>query len=501
MFYATVFATLLCTFLVLSGTSPAFAGLAFSFILVATLAFNVAGGLTRPSGSYVFFFSLLGVLLGLMVKVVLWEPAEVLLHSPVTTMGAYTGGIAAMLVAVYISRRFSRKVGFLQEICTLDDMGLAAIGCVVGGYGIPVILGLGASIDQALFKPILSAALQMNRFYDMAIILGVTYEVRKSGGTRSINASVILGALITWYTGVLIGFSKEALFSPPLCWLASCAALRYRFAFYQIIGLVLTLVFFGYYIVPFCQYGRGFNDENATQGQRLATSYSLLTHLGDVRDKYRASLGSDARPDNQFYFFEKDVGLFDRLQMFGIDDALITVTDQKGAFGMSPYILYISSFVPRVLWKDKPAIIMGNVFAHEIGFNENDTTTGISFTPVAEAYHEAKWVGVLVVEPILWIVLFVIMDSLCGDLRKSPWGILVLALFAHIAPEGSLQGVFYVMSYGALIVLFVAYFSAYFMPLLASLVSPPKRNVVPLGTGRGGRGAAFANGQPTPLKR
>jgi hypothetical protein len=108
---------------------------------------------------------------------------------------------------------------------------------------------------------------------------------------------------------------------------------------------------------------------------------------------------------------------------------------------------------------------------------------------------------VLIVEPILWILLFIIMDSLCGDLRKSPWGILVLALFAHIAPEGSLQGVFYVMSYGALIVLVVAYFSAYVMPLLSALVAPPKRNVVPLGTGRGGRGEGFANAQAAPLKR
>lgn len=502
LFYASAFGAVLSMLLILSGTGALFSALAFVFIVLATLAFNVAGGLTRPSGSYVFFFSVLAVIMGLVVKVAIWEPAEVLLHSPVTTMGAYTGGMVAMLAAVYVSRRLSRKEGLLQDICSTEDMGLAAIGCVVGGFGLPFVAGLMASTGSALFLPIASAAGQLNRFLNMAVILGATYEIRKSGGTRSVNPAVLLGGTMLFFNGAFLGFSKEALFTPLLCWLASCAALRYRFALYQIVGIALVLLFCGYYMVPYCQYGRSVDAPDNTLAGRSSVSFSLITHLGEVREKYRAAVGDEARSDKGFWFFQKDEGFLDRLQMFGIDDALNTVTDQKGAFGMSPYIFYISSIVPRVLWKDKPSISMGNTFAHEIGFNEDDTWTGISFTPVAEAYHEAKWFGVLVAEPIIWILLFVISDSLCGDLRKSPWGILTFALFAHQAPEGALQGAFYMMSYGALIVLVVAYFSAYLMPMLSSLVTPPKRNVVPLGTDGGGRrGAAFANARPAPLKR
>ena len=501
LFYAFVFGVMLSVLLIMSGTGAVFAGLAVVFVVTSTLAFNIAGGLTRPSGSYVFFFAVLAVILGLVVKVVIWERVEVLLHSPVTTMGAYTGAMVAMLAAVYVSRRLSRKEGFLQDICSTENMGLAAIGCVVGGFGVPFLAGIAASTGSALLVPIASAFFQLNYFLNMAVILGTTYEIRRSGGRRSANASVYLATIFIWYSGVFFGFSKQALFTPPLCWLASCAALRYRFAFYQVVGVVLVLLFSSYYLVPFCQYGRGLVEQTATQSTRITTSIALLTHLGEVREKYNAAQGWDARSENDYWFFEKDEGFFDRLTMFGIDDALITVTDQKGTYGMSPYIFYVASFVPRIFWKNKPSISMGNVFAHEIGFNEEDTTTGISFTPVAEAYHEAKWFGVLVVEPILWIITFVILDSLCGDLRKSPWGILVLAFFAHIAPEGALQGLFYMMSYGTLIVLVVAYFSAYVMPLLASLVSPPKRNVIPIGAAPGGRGTAFANARPAPIKR
>jgi hypothetical protein len=496
--HATTFGILLCAFLMLSGTAPLFAALALVFVVVSTLAFNVAGGLTRPSGSYVFFFAVLTIIVGLVAKVILWEPADLLLKSSVTTIGAYTGGMVGMLGAVYVSRRFSRKEGFLQDICSLDEMGLAAMGCVVGGAGFPFLAGIAASTGSALFLPLVSAFQQLNRFLIMGIILGVTYEIRKSGGKRSFNTAVVVGWGFTWYIGVFLGFSKENLFSPFLCWLAACAVLRYRFTLTQLATVFLLLLFSVFYMVPYCQYGRGTTDTLVTSGDRISNSFSLLMNLGEVREKYLSSEASTDLTEGGWRFFKNNEGLLDRLQMAGIDDALITVTDEKGTIGMSNYLIYIANVIPRVIWKDKPEKRIGNDFAHEIGFNEADTTTGISFSPVSEAYHEAKWYGVLIIAPILWTPLFVMMDSLCGDLRKSPWGILVFAFFAHIAPEGGLGGVFYMLSYGFMIVVMVAYFSAYLMPLLAAFVMPPKRNAIPIGTGRAGGEPAFLPAEPKP---
>jgi hypothetical protein len=495
LFYAATFATFLCVLMAMSGTGMLFTAMAFIFIIVATLAFNVAGGFARTQGSYIFFFATLAVIVGMVVKVVVWEPVDSLLRSPLTTMGAYTGGIIGMLASAYITRRIASNEGILQDICSLDDMGSAAIGCVVAGFGIPFLTGFLASTGSPLFLPIASAASQLNRFMSMGIILGTTYEIRVSGGKRSINGSVLLGVALIWFTGVLIGFSKEALFAPLLCWLVSCAALRYRFARYQIIGMVCFLVFSISYLVPFCQIGRNANEENATLGARISVAYGLLSDIGEVRDKYKAEQASERRDENT-YFFEKDEGFFERLVMFSIDDRLITVTREKGPFGMSPLVLYAGNVIPRVLWKNKPTLAMGNLFAHEIGFNEEDTTTGISFSPVAEAYHEAEWFGVLVVAPIIWVALFTALDSLCGDLRKSPWGILVFAMYAHIAPEGMLAGAFYMMTYGALIVVVVAFFSADLMPMVSSFVAPPKRKVFPVRSAIARHGSALDSRGP-----
>ena len=54
--------------------------------------------------------------------------------------------------------------------------------------------------------------------------------------------------------------------------------------------------------------------------------------------------------------------------------------------------------------------------------------------PPAEGYHWAKWVGIFVVAPLLWFLLFIVYDSLVGDVRASPWGLLVVArLSSHRA--------------------------------------------------------------------
>ena len=62
------FAASLCVIQQLQGTDSTFSLLCFFYIVVSAIAFNVAGGFTRTTGSFIFFNSVLGVILGLCVK-------------------------------------------------------------------------------------------------------------------------------------------------------------------------------------------------------------------------------------------------------------------------------------------------------------------------------------------------------------------------------------------------------------------------------------------------
>jgi hypothetical protein len=440
------------------------------FLLVATLAFNIAGGLTRTSGVYVFFYSVLVVVIGLCYKAYLGEPADSNLQDPLTTIEVYVGGICAMLAAVVISRRFSRKTGLLQNLMKDSDMYRSSVGCMVIGIGVPFLismLGQRAAWLRTAFT-------QLNQLIALAIIIGVMYEIRRSGGTRSLNPTIVLVAIYFFVVYGIAAFSKQGMLVPLFCWLVPVCALRFRLSMLQVLGCILAAFVIFQYLVPYSQYGREFATDKQTFSQRAAIATQLLEHPEETRQKYiEANVGSAG-------YYNTPQGFWDRLQFISIDDGLIAITDQGKVFGLSPITATFLNAVPHVFWPDKPTLRYGNLYQHEIGgISDEDVTTGISFSPTAEAYHMDRWVGIFVVAPLVWLLLFFIFDSLFGDLRATPWGLLVIAQVSHVAPEGALTGAIGLITFGTEIFVFCAVFATWVAPVFATIVLGPDRRKIP----------------------
>ena len=467
LLHAISFAGLLAIAQLVEGTSALFTLCSFLFILIATITFNAAGGFSRTSGSYVFFYAVLGVIVGLCWKAILGEPADSNLSVPLLTIAVYVGGISAMFVAVYLGRKLTTKRALLGDMLAEANVQNATIGCMVTGI-------LISFLTMAFAHPngsVLSALQQLDRFLPMAIILGVSYQIRKSGGTSSVNLPVLISFVALFITGV-ISFSKEGMITPFLCWIVAACSLRYRVSGYQIVGGILAGVFIFRFLVPYSQYGRDFQTKSFSGN--FNTAVSLLSNLSYVREQY-AAVSEDSRDVVAWSYYDTPQGFFDRLQMIAPDDSLIAFTEQRGAFGLLPLALSFEDLVPHVFWPNKPTIISGNFYMHEMGtISEEDTSTGISFTPTGEAYHLARWTGVLVVAPILWMILFIIFDSLCGDVRKSPWGLVVLVVFSHAAPEGLLSSVIYMYFYTTCMVVLTALSVSYIMPLIGTMLAGPE---------------------------
>jgi hypothetical protein len=461
---AVVFAVLLFLIQTLERTPLYFSAGCAAFILIATLAFNTAGGLTSTSGAYVFSYSILVVILGLGYKALLGEPADSNLSDPKSTIAVYVGGIASMFVAVLLSRRFARKKGLLQDMLQDEAMFRASVGCLVFGFGGPFLLGLlgerAAKLD--------SAFTQLNQLAPLGIIIGVMYEIRRSGGTRSLNA-VLAAAMAFYFLGYgVLSFSKQGLLTPLLCWAIPVCALRFRLSPLQVASCLLGIFFVFYYLVPYSQYGRRFISTDGSSTNKMNTAVRLLSHPEDTRQHYE-ELQSEGYVGAHYYNTAQ--GFWDRLNFIAVDDSLINLTDQGTVFGFAPIFATFVNAVPHVFLPNKPTLNYGNVYAHELGaLSDDDITTGISFSPTAESYHMGQWVGIFVAAPLIWLLVFIVMDSLVGDLRTTPWGLLVLLLVSHIAPEGGLSGAIYLVTFGAAIVIFCAFFATWVAPTFAIAV-------------------------------
>jgi hypothetical protein len=461
------FAILVCTIQLYQGTSATFALACFFFILIAALSFNVGGGFTRPSGGYVFFYSTLTVIVGLIWKIVLGEPADSNLHVPLFTISAFVASISMMLVAVFLSTKLKTKRALLGKMVTDANMQTATVGCTLAG----ILLYFAGWFLPGGSGSILSAVNQLNRFFPMAIILGVIHTIRRSGGTRSVNLPAIISAGFLLFSGV-VGFSKEGFITPLLCWMVAAASQRYKASRLQIVGGILAVIFIFQYMVPYAQYGRGFRED--TLSGNFEVSISLLSNLAYVREQYHqdAAYIDETR---SIGYFNTSQGFFDRLQVLAIDDALIEHTLQFGPYGPFPVIFSFENLVPHAIWKNKPSFQFGNIYAHEIGLlADADDSTGVSFSPTSEAFHLMGWMGIFFVAPFLWLALFTVFDSLCGDTRLSPWGLLVIVFFGHMAPEGGISEIAYALGYTVFGIVFAAVMGAYLMPILGTFIIGPE---------------------------
>ena len=451
------------------GTALYFSAGCVAFILIAAFAFNAAGGLTRSSGAYVFFYSLLVVIVGLCYKAYLGEPADSNLRDPQTDILAYVGSITAMFAAVLLSRRLSRKTGLMQNLLKESGMYRASVGCIVFGvFGVSIIALLGeegASLNRAFT--------QINQLIPLGIIIGVMYEIRHSYGSRSLNLPSALAIAFCFIFFGLFGFSKQGMLLPLVCWALPVCALRYRLTALQGCSCIFAFFIIFHYLTPYADYGRNFRGETHNISDQVALTVRLLEHPEQTRQKY---LDSTAGAGGSYY--NSSQGFWDRLQFISVDDGLINITDHGHVFGLWPVKATFLNAIPHVIWPNKPDLNLGNNYMHEINgqpLDEGDTTTGISFSATGEAYHWAKWVGIFVVAPLLWLLLFVVLDSLIGDIRTSPWGLLVLALLSHTAPEGMLSGAIAFLTFGVEAVIFCALFATYVAPFFAIAVLGPDR--------------------------
>lgn len=462
-------------------TDIVFSTLFFSYTLLSVLAFNYAGGFSRASGTYIFWFALLTCILGGLWKIVIGEPGDSNLVSPSTDLATYIVSMAVILLALFLSRRFVRSPRGLSARLQADDinLGLASLGCLIANelatFAVSFLPGGSGSITSII--------LQVNVFLPLAILLGTIYTIRSSGGTRSVNIVTLIASLQIFIFYGLIAYSKQGMFTPITCWGIAAASQRYRLRIWQVILLAGFAVYAVTILAPLSQIGRQLIPDNAGFSQRAQLTTDLLSHPFHLRKLYKDNATPVTEAGNPATFaqgyFDTPQGLMDRLNIIKADDRLDTYTLQGHTVGDYRVLYYFLNWMPHIILPNKEALMPpggsapGNYYAHEVGglLSPDDFSTGISFSPSAEAFHMGGWLGIVLVGGLVWTLLFTTVDLICGDLRRSPFGLLAMVLFTHVAPESLIAGLVYFIFFNNLAIVIAIVFCAYFAPILGTLLS------------------------------
>ena len=478
---AFVFASIFFCVQQLQHTDILFSLLYFAFLILTVLAFNFAEGFSRLTGAYIFWYALLIVIVGVTWKAVLWEPANSNLFSPVLDMALYAGSMLMLLLVTLLNKKLDFRYlgiggGFAGSSLNYTAAGL---GCLLVGYG---IMFADTVFGQAPGS-VVSALMQLNVFPSLGLILSTIGAIHDSGGRRSTNMISLTG--LTYFTAFgIFSFSKQAMLTPVVCWVIGIFYSRLKVRFVHVVALILIVVGSFGFVSPLSA-SRDLT-ENLSYGQRFQLLGYLITHWDKVQSHVKDL--QDFENDNGVtQYYDKPQGsLLERLSMIPPDDTMMAYTAKGNYEGIDPVVNYFENIPPHFLAPNKQIRYSGNYYAHEIGFGigADDYSTGISFSPVAEAYHCEGWGGIFWLLPLLWVMLFSTADFVVGDLTKYPWGLMVVVWFAHSAPETLLGGIIYFMGMGNFGMFFAIVVVTRIAPIIGALftgrsVTSPARSIRP----------------------
>ncbi|MEK6397008.1 MAG: hypothetical protein V4734_02890 [Terriglobus sp.] len=435
-----------------------------AFVLVLVDAFNTVGGLVYPSGSYIFFVGLLTAGVGGMAKTVLGEPLDSNLFNTQKSLLVYLAGACAIWGAAKVNVAIRRKRPLLWKTQLTSNVVQAAVGALLFSQFGWILVPMAY----------MSTFSQLNRFGPLALLLAVYANVKKSGGEKSYSTFAFL--MWVYFTTVgIFAFSKEAMFTPSVSWVIGATMAGYRLTLRRalFVGVVATIL--SAILAPVSQVGRVYRlDANSNE-----VAIDLLTHPLRTREIYEMQQ-SYIREDKGYHWFDRPQGLLDRMTMLPIDDALIRRTDRGFSPGILPMETYAANMIPRYLIGEKFVYHWGNQYAHEIGMlGARDMTTGISFSPFGDAYHQMQWWGVTLISFPIFLMMFFVCDSLAGSTHDTIWASIYILIFAHTAAEGMMNAPFGAMSVGSVLVVFAAVMGRYVLPTLGGVLTLSRPAVGP----------------------
>jgi hypothetical protein len=451
----------------LDGTDPIFAFLACLTIVLSAITFNILDGLGTVSGAFVIFMAIPTFLSLIFIKVITWEPSDKHFTWPLVTITATALGWAGIMVAAALSRKFGARRNIVRfSARDLENLKNTSAGLLVIGLFSQILL---TNYNTGQNGTIWSILNQLNIFIPMATILATYYEICISGGKRSMNWIVMVSILYVAGFG-FIAASKQGMYAPFFSYFLVCGALEYRFRPLQVLLILGWLAFAAGFLFPWAQYARSMTRQSTLTGTVQAT-IGLLRDPQTIPAMYRwyaDSLRNNEDINQVSLCYDHPHGLWDRESLICQDDRLIQLTEHTGPVGPDYLIAGFEMVVPHVIWPSRTNLSLGNLYGRETEQTaDNDYTTAVAFAPVGDAFREFGWSGVIVVMPVMYFFTFVFMNTVFGDARESPWGLVLVAYAAAVAPGVLLPVHPQLWGHYVPMILFIMWLTRYVAPQVA----------------------------------
>lgn len=444
----------------LAKTSAEVAALFSVAVFFGIMAVFAGGGLRSAFGCLNAILIGKFLLVGIVLKSLVLQPADGPLHAPQTTALVMAFGFAGLFAGTAVQSRISCPQAFSMnqpfDLRLLLSFAILLFAASYLGYFAALLPGAnGQGIQTGGWFGIARALGSLKSF---AIVPPMLYLWR----TRSrlwMTHPVILG-LLGWSALVGIFSTSKQDAMEPLLFYVLVGFMRYSLRDLRLWSLVSTgVLYYGIIVFPYAQYVRHSGGREGTLLQRAEITKDTFLRIATDGDFRTATT---EHVNEGVYFEQGALSPFNRLAMVGEADKLISATERSKAFtGWETIIWGFKLVMPSFLMPDKPVFEAGNYLAHIVGeVAENDTTTQVSYGVMANLYNAFSLTGVIIGTPIFfgafyyWIRIFLGEPRWSGEPTTSAlWFIWLVASFQHSIVESTMSGLIATLSFPVVLAL------------------------------------------------
>jgi hypothetical protein len=436
-----------------TGTDTVVSFLFAAAILFGVMAIFAGGGFSSAFGCLNAILIAKFLIFGLAVKILLAEPADGPLRSPLTTGWVMALGFLGLFLGTKLQSHFHCPQSWAMNPIG-DEMLLSfSIVIVVISYFsyfismVPQTQGEG--LQTGGWVGIAKAFSALKSF---AIVPPMLYLWKQK--TRLWMTHPVILTLFTW--SVIVGIfstSKEDALAPLACYVL-VGFLRYGVRDMRLwtLGFVI-LSYYAFIIYPYSQYVRFVGGRAGTFTQRAEITKDVFFRIA-TDSNFRTA--TSEKVAGVAYFEEPQLSPFSRLAMVGEADRLIDATARQQAFtGWETIVWGFKMLPPSFLVPDKPVFQAGNRLAHIAGdVGSADTTTQVSYGVMANFYNAFGLPGVFIGTALFFAGFYYWVRVFLGEVRWSGapdisalWFIWLIASFQHSIVESAVSGLIASLSY------------------------------------------------------
>ena len=442
-----------------TGTNPIVAALFSLAILFGLFSVFAGGGLRSAFGCLNAILIGKFLLIGIAIKMLLFESSDGALRTPMTTALVMLFGFGGLFLGTIVQSRLHcpQTWSLNRPFSTPMLLSLSIVLFFVSYIGyfismIPSTQGAGTQTGGWVGITHIFGSLK-----SLTIVPCMLYLWRRQ--TRLWMTHPAILALLGWSTvvGIFSTGKQEAM--EPFVFYVLVGFLRYGWQNLQLWSLVaLGTVYYALIVFPYSQYVRYAGGRAGSFEERAEVtkeSFWRIASNEEFRDKVTEHVSRET-------YFDPSLAAFSRLAMVGEADKLIAATEQQQAFtGWETITWGFKLLTPSLLYPSKPVTEAANYLAHIVGeLGSSDSTTEVSYGLMANLYNAFSFTGVLIGTPFFFAGFYYWIRVFLGDAtwERMPtastlWFLWLVASYQHSIVESSLSGLIASLSFPSVLAL------------------------------------------------